>query len=572
MCTAGPAQRYPSLSWARGPTRASAVSNDAQVKTRTRVKLCGTALAANRQFNHPAPRNAAAPRRCAGWGLSMKSLLLALALMAPLTLSAATALRDRTHDHEALLGPNYNPQVIAEKLADDVPGTGPLKSLKRWNSIAINASGLDHMPVRPGENRVFGEQVGPVRAARAMAIVHIAMFEAVNAIKPRYRSYVQLPRANPYASQEAALAQAAHDTLVVLFPSQRQRLGARLAADLGRIRNGNPKTQGIALGRRSAQAILALRAHDGSAHAEMRVDVDYVPSTMPGIWRQDPVSRSPVAIGARWNEVRPFVMTSATQFRVPPPPDMHSAAYTAAFDEVKRLGGDGRSTPTERSAEQTRIGNYWAYDGTPSLCAPPRMYNQIATHIAGQMHSDVLETARLLALVNTSMADAGIASWDSKFHYAFWRPVGGIREADAGTGLSGLGDGNPDTHGDPAFMPLGAPASNLNGPNFTPPFPAYPSGHATFGGTLFQTLRLFYGRDDVAFTFVSDEYDGNTIANDGSVRPLMPRSFASFSQAEEENGQSRVYLGIHWAFDKTAGIVQGRRVADFVFQNVFQPL
>src|SRR5262249_22816440 len=127
------------------------------------------------------------------------------------------------------------------------------------------------------------------------------------------------------------------------------------------------------------------------------------------------------------------------------------------------------------------------------------------------------------------------------------------------------------TVGDPSFMPLGAPASNLNGPNFTPPFPAYPSGHAGFGGALFETLRKVYGTDNIAFTFVSDEFNGTTHDNTGAVRPLMPRTFTQLSQAEEENGQSRIYLGIHWSFDKTEGIAEGERVADFVFQNAFTP-
>ncbi len=239
---------------------------------------------------------------------------------------------------------------------------------------------------------------------------------------------------------------------------------------------------------------------------------------------------------------------------------------------MKRLGGDGIVTPTLRTPEQTEIGTYWAYDGTPSLCAPPRLYNQIAVQIAEARGTPVVELARLLALVNVAMADAGTAIWESKYFYEFWRPVTGIREADPGTGPTGAGDGNAATRGDPTFTPLGAPASNLTGPNFTPPFPAYPSGHAGFGGALFQTLRNFYGTDRIAFTFVSDELNGVTLDHNGNVRPLVPRHFSSLSEAEEENGQSRIYLGIHWEFDKTEGIRQGRRVADYVFRNAFTPL
>ena len=441
-----------------------------------------------------------------------------------------------------------------------------------WNAIAVDASGIDHTPVAPGEQRVFGENLGPGRSSRAMAIVHIAIFDAVNAIVGGYQSYTGLAPARDGTSIRAAIAQAAHDTLVELFPSQRASLDEQLDEDLSRIPERSDRAKGIVLGQRAASAILAQRAGDGSQHAEPRVGVDFITGNRPGQWRQDPISRIPLALGARWGEVRPFVLASADQFRVPAPPGLGTEEYAVAFDEAKRLGGDGVATATERTPEQTETGIYWAYDGTPSLCAPPRLYNQITVHIADQMRSDLVELARLLALVNVAMADAGIAIWEAKYHYGFWRPITGIRESDQGSGPTGRGDGNAATLGDPTFTPLGAPASNLDGPNFTPPFPAYPSGHAGFGGALFQTLRRFYRTDRIAFTFVSDELNGVTEDNQGVVRPLIPRSFSSLSEAEEENGQSRIYLGIHWAFDKTDGIALGRRVADEVFQHAFRPL
>jgi hypothetical protein len=293
----------------------------------------------------------------------------------------------------------------------------------------------------------------------------------------------------------------------------------------------------------------------------------WMPGTLPGQWQQDPISLGPLALGAYWGDVTPFVLPSGDRFRVAPPPGLDSAEYRTAFAEVMALGGDGIVTPTLRTAEQTRIGIFWAYDGTPSLCAPPRLYNQIAMKLAEQMRTNAADLARLLALVNTAMADTGIAVWESKYHYDFWRPVTAMR-ASTGTMASTAAEAAMMA----TFTPMGAPASNLVGPNFTPPFPAYPSGHAGFGGTLFQTLRRFYGRDDIAFTFTSDEFNGITLDSSGDVRPVVTRSFASLSQAEEENGQSRIYLGIHWRFDKTQGIAQGRRVADYVFDHAFRPL
>jgi hypothetical protein len=472
-------------------------------------------------------------------------------------LAAPTVLRGAGVDYRGLWGTRYQagPQI------NEIPTArkrSALTAVRHWSEVALDANAIDHARTAP-------EQIGPLRTARALAIFHIAVFDAING---GYRGYTGLAHVSHDTSMDAAIAQAAHDTLAALFPSQAVDFAALLAEELGRIRDGRAKRNGIDLGQRAAAAILALRAGDGSQHQEELFGTEYIPAAGPNKWRQDPVSEIPIALGSRWGElVMPFVLQSADQFPVAPPPALGTAAFAAAFDEVKNLGGcgtdsaacaigfDGAITPTLRSLEQTQIGLFWGYDGTPGLGTPPRLYNQIALKIAEQKGSDVVELARLLALINVAMADAGLAAWKAKYDYEFARPITAIRDA-----------------GEPSWTPLGAPASNKIGPNFTPPFPAFASGHATFGAALFQILRRFYHTDNIAFAFMSDEFNGATKDNHGNVRPLVERNYSSLSQAEEENGQSRIYLGIHWAFDKTEGIAQGRRIADYVMTQVFAPV
>ena len=359
---------------------------------------------------------------------------------------------------------------------------------------------------------MFGEQLGPGRAARAMAIVHLAVFEVVNAVEGDYKSYVGLPHAKLGTSMQVGVAQAAHDTLAALFPSQAPAFDTVLAEELEEIPEGRLKTNGIALGKRAASAILAARANDGSQHPEPQVGIEFLTSNDPGKWRQDPISLIPLALGAYWGKVKPFVLERGDQFRVPLPPRIDSPDYAVAYNEVKTLGGDGVVTPTTRSAEQTQIGIYWAYDGTPSLCAPPRLYNQITMQIAHKMgtDTDALELARLLALVNVAMADAGIAIWESKYYYQYWRPITGIREADERTGPSGLGDGNPATAGDSTFSPLGAPASNLTGRTLPRRFRPIPPVMPGLVGRSSKRCGTSTETDRIPFTFVSDEFNGVT--------------------------------------------------------------
>lgn len=437
-----------------------------------------------------------------------------------------------------------------------------------WNEIALDTTAIDHTPVAEGEVRTgYAEQFGPHRASRAMAIVHIAMFEAVNAVTHKFHSYAHVAPTDERLSLDRAIIQSAHDSLLALYPAQQARLDALFAQDAANI-TGTPRqiAAGKSLGAQAAAAILALRAYDGSELPEQAVGTgpdDFHVTPGAGYWAPDPVSGLQITFGSRWGSVTPFTLRAGDQFRPPPPPALTSAVYATAYNGVLSLGGDPTfGTPTTRTERQTFIGRFWGYDGTPSLCAPPRLYNMVARAVALQQGmNDVSELARYLALINTAMGDAGVAAWESKWHYQFWRPVTGIRNAAV--------VGNPATIAVPTWYPTGAPATNTRGPNFTPPFPAYPSGHATFGAAIFQVMRAYWP-DHTRFTIVSDEYNGVNRDADGSVRPLLPETFNSFTEAEYDNAESRIYNGVHWEFDATAGIDTGRKVADWVLQHAFR--
>jgi hypothetical protein len=448
----------------------------------------------------------------------------------------------------------------------------------KWNAVVLDAVLIDHTPPMahlPGSDVAgagLGVHGGPCRAARVLAMTHVAMYDALMSIEQTHDPILVSVPASGTASVRAAVAYAAFDVLSAMYPQQALRFFTALEADLDAIPDGAAKEEGIAVGAEVAYQVLAARQSDGSEN-EYPTNSPYTPSNDPGKHRVDPVNPGQGFLTPTWGLVEPVGIMDIGDHAVPAPPALTSLEYAIAYDDVKILGGDGIGTPSARTPDQLEIGIFWAYDGVPGCGPPPRLFNQIARTIALQEGNTEAENARLFAIANVAMCDAGIASWASKYDDDFWRPIIAIREADMGTGPSGLGDGNAATQGDVNWTPLGAPSTNRDTPNFTPPFPAYTSGHATFGGAFFRVLEHFYGTDDIAFTIGSDEYNGvnREDASSPTPRPVRTRSYTSFTQAAEENGRSRIYLGIHWEFDNVLGVAQGQGVADEVYATLAQP-
>jgi len=411
-------------------------------------------------------------------------------------------------------------------------------------ALTANAQNINEQNVTPNEdvilqwNRVLGQtipisnsQPPTIMPLRSFAMMHLAMFDAVNSIDGSYTPYLTDVPGTRHASIEAAAAQAAHDVLSALYPDQQAMFDAELADSLVGIPS-NRARQGIRVGRLVATQILANRADDGW-NAPW---TPYLLPPTPGNWQELFTGPYPgFAVFTNFPGVTPFALTQNTQFLPAPPPALSSAEYAASLNSVRELGA---VNSTSRTADQTLTAFLWA---NPPV-SDALMFNVVRTTAIARNNS-VVENARLFALIFMAYHDALQTTFTSQYTYGLWRPVTAIRRADE--------DGNPDT----------APDSNwesLLGPQGTPPHPSYASNASSASSSLARMLRLFYGRDNIRFQINFETQ--NTV-----------RTYRSFSALTDEVARSRVYGGVHFPFDIVAGQLAGRRVANYVFMNYLTP-
>jgi membrane-associated phospholipid phosphatase len=399
--------------------------------------------------------------------------------------------------------------VLAALIAIFSTGTAAFADVVTdWNNAALNAIRADRTP--------------PPAASRALAVLHAAIYDAVNGIDRTNEVYFVQSSVPASASKEAAASAAAHAVLVSLFPAHASSFDDLNNATLGGISNGPQKNAGIAWGESVAQQILASRANDGSG-----LSMPPPSNSGPGFWQPTPPALAPYLL-PQWGFVTPFAMPRNHSFRPSGPPELSSAKFAADLAEVKAIGAAVGST---RTAEQSLIAQFWA-DGAGTE-TPPGHWNSIAQTVAANLGNTMEQNARLFALLNIAMADAAICAWDAKYTFDFWRPVTAIRYYEPGsTWISYI---------------------------VTPPFPDYVSGHSTFSGAAATVLASFYGTDNISFTNGSDFLPGTT------------RSFSSFSAAAAEAAISRLYGGIHYRSANEDGLAAGIGIGNWTFTHYLQP-
>lgn len=385
-----------------------------------------------------------------------------------------------------------------------------LQTIIDWNETMLDA-------IRAGGTP-------PPVAARAMAVVQTAVFDAINAINGSpYEGYATRTGLGSGASEDAAAISASYQTLKTLFPAFGSELDSRYNAAVASISGQSGVSDGLALGQLAAGNTLQLRSSDGSS-----ASVSYTSVGGVGHW----VPTAPAfasAVLPQWQYVKPWTMLSDDQFRPDGPPAVNSNEYTNAYDQVKAIGAIDSTT---RTADQTEIANFWA-DGS-GTATPPGHWQAIAQTLASSQNLSTLEAARMFALVSLAVADAGIVAWDAKYTYDFWRPITAINEGD--------GDGNPNTQGQAGWTPLLT----------TPAFPEYVSGHSTFSAAAAHALANFFGTSEFTFSSTSDALDGVT------------RDFTDLLDAADEAGLSRIYGGIHWRYSNEDGQTAGEALAKYI--------
>jgi hypothetical protein len=394
-----------------------------------------------------------------------------------------------------------------------VDSAGSVDEVIQWNKTLLTIV------------RTPGAQPATVHPTRSFAIMHAAVYDAVNAIDATHKPYlVRVEHVSAHASQEAAVAAAAHEALITLYPAFQTTLDQQYDQSLAQIPDGADKTTGIDVGRAVALATLALRSDDGSA----ATPIPFVFGNAPGDYQSTPPNFPAQPVFTHWSRVTPFALERAKQFRLGPPPALTSAEYTAVFNEVKSLGIANSSAAT---ADQALIGRFW--NG-----AIQNYWNEITQTAVHAHHLTTAQSARVFALLNLTLADEVIAFYDTKYTYNFWRPVTAIRAAAT--------DGNPDTAADPNWLPqAGKTAAD----------PAYPGAHATISAGGAFVLSALFGDKPFQLSVTSE------------VLPGVVRSFDSFAAIEKEASLSRVYAGQHFRSDENAGERLGRAVADFVVDN-----